>query len=202
MKTVQAAKALLAPLYHLVLGSHPHNTVCSFNYLNVRHITRFLTAQRARLSGADLVVVDVGAGGSPYQPIFADICAKYIAVDRAAAFDDAEPRAIERREGSAEALPVEGASADLVLCNQVLEHVEDPARAVAEAYRVLRPAGLFLGSVPHISPVHLEPTDFRRYTDLGLRQLLTEASFEVAAVEGNGPEGLARALECDDCLAD
>ena len=39
-----------------------------------------------------------------------------------------------------EALPVEDASFDVVLCTQVLEHADDPAQAVRELRRVTAPA--------------------------------------------------------------
>jgi 2-polyprenyl-3-methyl-5-hydroxy-6-metoxy-1,4-benzoquinol methylase len=42
------------------------------------------------------------------------------------------------REGSAYALPYEKAEFDLVVCCEVLEHLEDPERAVAELARVTR----------------------------------------------------------------
>ena len=37
---------------------------------------------------------------------------------------------------------------DLVLSNQVLEHVTDPEVVIAEVFRVLRPGGSFHCSVP------------------------------------------------------
>ena len=50
------------------------------------------------------------------------------------------PRAELR--GPVEALPVDDGSFDVVLCNQVLEHVDDPALAIRELFRVVaRAAG-------------------------------------------------------------
>ena len=45
-------------------------------------------------------------------------------------------------EGSVYELPFENASFDVVTAMDLLEHVEDPARAVAEFARVLKPGGL------------------------------------------------------------
>jgi SAM-dependent methyltransferase len=47
-----------------------------------------------------------------------------------------------------EALPLESASIDVVCISSLLEPVGDPARAVAEIYRVLKPGGKVLALVP------------------------------------------------------
>jgi SAM-dependent methyltransferase len=178
-----------------ILGTHPHNTVFSFNYLNVRHVVRFLTAFCRSLPPGQYEVADIGGGSSPYHSLFAPKAARYVAVDFPSAFAAPDPRPIERRHGTAENVPLPDGSVDVVVCNQVLEHVQDAGRSVAEAFRVLRPGGWYVGSVPHVSPVHLEPYDFRRFTDLGLTQILTGGGFADVRVEGNtGAFGAAALL--------
>ena len=49
---------------------------------------------------------------------------------------------------AAEALPVRSDSFDLVVCAEVLEHLVDPAVALAELARVVAPGGRLLISVP------------------------------------------------------
>ena len=51
---------------------------------------------------------------------------------------------VEVRDGTAEALPFEDASFDSVVCTYTLCSVQDPATALSEAMRVLRPGGRFL----------------------------------------------------------
>lgn len=73
------------------------------------------------------------------------------------------------------------AIADIVFCEQVLEHVPDPARAVENLRAMLRPGGYLVLSVPFMIRVHNEPSDYWRFTPAGLRLLVERAGFEVVA---------------------
>jgi SAM-dependent methyltransferase len=48
-----------------------------------------------------------------------------------------------------EGLPFEDGAFDVVVAGELLEHLADPAAAVANVHRVLRPGGRFVGSVPN-----------------------------------------------------
>ena len=52
-------------------------------------------------------------------------------------------------EGDATALPIQDQCADAVVLLDVLEHLAEPDRAIAEAHRVLRPGGVLILSLPH-----------------------------------------------------
>jgi SAM-dependent methyltransferase len=45
-------------------------------------------------------------------------------------------------------LPFEDNSYDLILCNHVLEHIPDDAKAMQELYRVLKPGGMGIFQIP------------------------------------------------------
>ncbi len=49
-----------------------------------------------------------------------------------------------------DSIPLASASIDLVYCRQVLHHIEDLPRTMAECARVLRPGGLFLAVREHV----------------------------------------------------
>jgi SAM-dependent methyltransferase len=75
---------------------------------------------------------------------------------------------------------------DTVLLLDVLEHVPDPAKVLSEIYRVLRPGGTLILSVPHLSRLHEEPYDFYRFTKYGLTHLLEVAAFRQIVVNQCG----------------
>ena len=59
----------------------------------------------------------------------------------AVARDRARGTAAEFAEGTAAALPLPDGSVDVVRCERVFQHLDDPAAATAEIARVLRPGG-------------------------------------------------------------
>jgi SAM-dependent methyltransferase len=63
---------------------------------------------------------------------------------------------------------------DVVLCIQVLEHCDDPARAVAELHRVTAPGGTVLASTHGVMVYHPSPVDHWRWTAAGLEKLFRE----------------------------
>ncbi|HLY95063.1 MAG TPA: methyltransferase domain-containing protein [Gaiellaceae bacterium] len=86
-------------------------------------------------------------------------------------------------------LPFDNGSFDVVVAGEVLEHLADPVRVVADVRRVLRPGGRFVGSVPNAFrlksrlayvrgryPVDWDPTHLQLFTPHALRELF--AGFE------------------------
>ncbi len=84
--------------------------------------------------------------------------------------------------GSLEQMPFGDKSFDSILCNAVLEHVVYIDEVMNELARVLRVGGHAVISIPFLQPFHACPTDFRRFTGDGMRQLATSRGLEVVAV--------------------
>jgi SAM-dependent methyltransferase len=86
-------------------------------------------------------------------------------------------------------LPFDADQFDLVVSDQVLEHVVgDPQRAVDESRRVLKPGGLALHTTCLIQPIHTNersPSDLWRFTPEALRWLCRDFS-RVVEVGGWG----------------
>jgi ubiquinone/menaquinone biosynthesis C-methylase UbiE len=59
---------------------------------------------------------------------------------------------------------------DMVLFDQVLEHVEgNPQQAIDELYRVLKPGGLLICATVLVYPIHGYPSNYWRFTPEGLK---------------------------------
>ena len=77
--------------------------------------------------------------------------------------------------GDANYLPFRDNSFDYVTCTETLEHISHPELTIQEIYRVLKPGGVFLLTMPFMYPYHPHPADYQRWTsqkmDLVLRSL-------------------------------
>ena len=96
-----------------------------------------------------LVVADLGAGEGTFSQLLARRAKKVIAVDNAEKMveygtDLARKHGVknlEYRKGDIEDVPIKDGLVDLAFLSQALHHAQHPERAVAEAYRILKPGG-------------------------------------------------------------
>jgi SAM-dependent methyltransferase len=101
-----------------------------------------------------------------------------------------------------DALPWPDATFDVVIANQVFEHLKNIWLPLSEVYRVLRPGGTFVLSVPNLGSFHnrillllgQQPTSIRvlgphvrGYTLRALRHLVTlDDAFQLTTLRGVG----------------
>jgi demethylmenaquinone methyltransferase/2-methoxy-6-polyprenyl-1,4-benzoquinol methylase/ArsR family transcriptional regulator len=94
-------------------------------------------------------LLDLGTGAGRMLELLAPRAARAVGVDQSAAMlalarsriDEKGLRHVSLRQGDIYAPPVERDSYDLVVIHQVLHFLDDPARALNEAARALRPGG-------------------------------------------------------------
>lgn len=90
--------------------------------------------------------------------------------------------------GDIHKMPFESASIEAILCLAVLEHVEDPIRAVDECYRVMKEGGKGMFYMPFLYYYHAEIgyyKDYWRFTNDGCEYLFKKFSHvEICAVRG------------------
>jgi ubiquinone/menaquinone biosynthesis C-methylase UbiE/DNA-binding transcriptional ArsR family regulator len=99
-----------------------------------------------------LEVADLGAGEGLLSELLARRCKKVIAVDNSekmVAFGAAKAKRnglknLEFRAGDLQDPPIDPESVDLAILSQALHHAEQPAKAIASAYQILKPGGQVL----------------------------------------------------------
>lgn len=83
---------------------------------------------------------------------------------------------------------------DLILANQVWEHLDRPYAATRNVLKMLRKGGYFWVAVPFVIPFHGAPVDCSRWSARGLKNLLIKAGFPEDGVQswqwGNRAAGL------------
>lgn len=72
---------------------------------------------------------------------------------------------------------------DLILANQVWEHLDRPYRALGHVRQMLRDGGHFWIAVPFYIPFHAAPYDCSRWSARGLKNLLIEGGFDEDKIE-------------------
>ncbi len=104
-------------------------------------------------------LVDLGTGTGRALEIFAPLAEQAIGIDSSremiaiarANLEKNQLRHAQVRQGDLYALPFANGSTDLIIIHQVLHYLEDPARALVEARRILHPNGrlLIVDFAPH-----------------------------------------------------
>jgi SAM-dependent methyltransferase len=118
-------------------------------------------------------LLDIGAGDIPYRPDLESRVRTYHTVDHELRVNEIDFAVdVQDMRGV-----IESERYDTALLIEVLEHVPNPFKAAGEVFRVLRPGGKVILSVPHLSRIHEAPYDFYRYTHYGLRHIFTECGF-------------------------
>ncbi|WP_297296104.1 metalloregulator ArsR/SmtB family transcription factor [uncultured Methylovirgula sp.] len=136
-------------------------------------------------------LLDLGTGTGRMLELLAPRAGRAVGIDQSpqmlalarARIEKAGLRNVQLRQGDIYALPVEHDGYDLVIVHQVLHYLDDPARAVREAARALRPSGrlLIVDFAPHEEESLRTAHAHRRLGFSGeeIADLLQEAGLEV-----------------------
>lgn len=162
------------------LKRHLKKTILHPRYLSNKAIVQGLTQAAPYARG---IMLDIGCGYKPYTKLFAPYVRKHIGTDVPVSLHGIESIDLA---SSALNLPFQDQVFDTVLATEVMEHVPEPKRMLAEITRILKPDGILILSVPFHEPLHELPYDFFRYTNISLNYLMKEQGLEVIREESRG----------------
>jgi SAM-dependent methyltransferase len=168
--------------YNQICGKHPHQLFWHFQWLSAKNIRSSLKAAINRHVKSGMLVYDVGCGTSPYKQFLPPTCS-YLGLD------------IDRAGTSPDIIvspnfpwPIQDDSCDFILCNEVIEHVEDLDFFLSQINRVLKKSGKIIITVPFSYNAHGLPYDFRRFSIQGISQILSK-DYHILELDGVGRAG-------------
>jgi len=126
------------------------------------------------------LVLDLGCGIMPYKEFLLENRSdlKYIGVDFEKAFHAEYTMVKPDLFWDGITIPLTDHSVDTVLATELLEHCTNPDIILKEVFRVLKPGGDFIFTVPFVWNIHLVPYDEYRYTPFSLKRLLDNSGFK------------------------
>jgi SAM-dependent methyltransferase len=137
-----------------------------------------LTLAEITKSNKNLLLVDFGCGDMPYKSVIEPMVGQYLGVDL-----DINPKADHHIDfDSKTTLPDN--YCDIILSNQVLEHVDSPAGYLQEAYRILKPGGSMIITTHGYWYYHPTPNDYWRWTSAGLQKTIKKENFQIESFFG------------------
>jgi SAM-dependent methyltransferase len=125
-------------------------------------------------------LIDIGCGEKWKKDLVGGYVDTYIGLDHE---DTQHDKSFIDLLGTVYEIPAEAGTFDCALCTAVLEHVEEPSRAIAECCRVLKTGGYAIYTAPLSWPLHEEPRDFFRYTRYGLKYLFEKNHFKIIEIK-------------------
>jgi SAM-dependent methyltransferase len=156
-------------------------------YRERRYLLRQLIATCFPADLAGRVAIDVGSAGGGNTSEMTDLGLFAIPVEYGATGAGvARARGLPAVRGDGRCLPLRDCSVDLVVAFDVIEHIVEHERGLAEFHRVLRPGGSLLIAVPAdmaLWSAHDQAVGHvRRYSRVELAQLVRGSGFEITSL--------------------
>jgi SAM-dependent methyltransferase len=133
-----------------------------------KHISEVAANSKGRL-------LDFGCGRMPYRHLFSQV-ESYTGLDIEVSGHPNEKKFADVYYDG-KRIPFENSTFDIVFSSEVFEHIFNIDDVLKETYRVVKPGGSLIVTVPFAFPEHEEPYDFARYTSFGLQAVLERNGF-------------------------
>jgi SAM-dependent methyltransferase len=134
----------------------------------------------------DGILLDIGCGEMPYRNLIMSHgkVKKYIGLDLE--FGSVHDTSVADLHWNGISIPLNDTSVDCIVATEFLEHINNADAIAKEMYRVLKPGGVILFTVPFIWPLHEVPHDEYRYTPFSLKRIFDGANFQKANLQALG----------------
>jgi len=125
-------------------------------------------------------LLDIGCGTKPLAELLKGRVNEHIGFDHEGTFHEKNNIDVF---GDIYNMPFADNTFDSSISTAVLEHLEEPQKAVDENFRVLKEGGIAIYSIPLFFHVHEAPRDFYRFTEHGIRYIFEKAGFEILEIK-------------------
>ncbi len=163
---------------------------------------RFHLSALAGFADPDWTVADLGCGTGQVSAALAPFVRRIVAVDGSSAMLQAARRRlqaldnVELRRGELESLPIDDGRVDAATMMLVLHHVSEPALALKEAARILKPGGkaIVVDMLAHDREHYRQQMGhvWLGFSETQIERLLADAGFAGARVVALPPEARAK----------
>ncbi len=138
-------------------------------------------------------VVDIGAGDGALSSQIVKRGANVTVIDNQQAGLDLAEKMLQQRgltarfiKGDAGATTLPDNFADAVMCSELIEHLDRPESLVAEAFRILKPGGVFVVTTPHkLGEIPMSQFHVHEFFPTELRDLVAAKFSDVTVKESH-----------------
>lgn len=126
-----------------------------------------------KLPSYEGLVLDIGCGNCPFEHLINTANAQYIGIDveDSNKWDYKNSKMITY---DGKNLPFDSDSINHIICTEVIEHISNPYDLVKDMWRVLKPNGTAIITIPWSARFHYKPHDFYRYTPSAIQLLFSD----------------------------